>query len=161
MISDKATWRSFSGSLAKVAKERATISSERGKRYFGPSKMSFKNLILHSLSIISVFKIRVIIRSVTPANGLGNTGYTCSYHATGLMPGQPGTAKLIGEQRANSTGTNHETVIFDFTNGVTSGSYDDVPVNERVYMALQSDTSVSSITVLAATALWEWDYNSI
>ena len=64
MISDKATWCSFSGSLAKVAKERATISSERGKRYFGPSKMSFKNLILHSLSIISVFKIRVIIRSI-------------------------------------------------------------------------------------------------
>ena len=26
--------------------------------------MSFKNLILHSLSIISVFKIRVIIRSI-------------------------------------------------------------------------------------------------
>ena len=64
MISDKATWSSFSGSLAKVAKERAAISSERGKRYFGPSKMSFKNLILHSLSIISVFKIRVIIRSI-------------------------------------------------------------------------------------------------
>ena len=64
MISDKATWSSFSGSLAKVAKERATISSERGKRYFGPSKMSFKNLILHSLSIISVFKIGVIIRSI-------------------------------------------------------------------------------------------------
>ena len=64
MISDKATWSSFSGSLAKVAKERAAISSERGIRYFGPSKMSFKNLILHSLSIISVFKIRVIIRSI-------------------------------------------------------------------------------------------------
>ena len=64
MISDKATWCSFSGSLAKVAKERAAISSERGKRYFGPSKMSFKNLILHSLSIISVFKIGVIIRSI-------------------------------------------------------------------------------------------------
>ena len=64
MISDKATWSSFSGSLAKVAKERAAISSERGIRYFGPSKMSFKNLIFHSLSIISVFKIRVIIRSI-------------------------------------------------------------------------------------------------
>ena len=64
MINDKATWSSFSGSLAKVAKDKAAISSERGKRYFGPSKMSFKNLIIHSLSIISVFKKRVVVRSI-------------------------------------------------------------------------------------------------
>ena len=32
------------------------LSSIRGIRYFGPSKMSFPNLIKHSLSIISVFK---------------------------------------------------------------------------------------------------------
>ena len=64
MINEKATWSSFSGSLAKVAKDRATIPSERGTRYFGPSKMSFKNLIVHSLSIISVFKINVLIRSI-------------------------------------------------------------------------------------------------
>ena len=64
MINEKATWSSFSGSLAKVAKERASIPSERGTRYFGPSKMSFKNLLIHSLSIISVFKINVLIRSL-------------------------------------------------------------------------------------------------
>ncbi len=64
MISEKATWSSFSGSLAKVAKNRATIPSERGIRYFGPSKMSFKNLLIHSLSIVSVFKINVLIRSI-------------------------------------------------------------------------------------------------
>ena len=64
MVNEKATWSSFSGSLAKVAKDRATIPSERGTRYFGPSKMSFKNLMIHSLSIISVFKINVLIRSV-------------------------------------------------------------------------------------------------
>ena len=64
MINEKATWSSFSGSLAKVAKDRATIPSERGTRYFGPSKMSFKNLLIHSLSIIGVFKITVLIRSV-------------------------------------------------------------------------------------------------
>ena len=63
MVSEKATWSSFSGSLAKVAKDRASIPSERGIRYFGPSKMSFKNLIIHSLSIISVFKIKVLVRS--------------------------------------------------------------------------------------------------
>ena len=64
MINEKATWSSFSGSLAKVEKDRATIPSERGTRYFGPSKMSFKNLIIHSLSIVSIFKINVLIRSI-------------------------------------------------------------------------------------------------
>ena len=64
MINEKATWASFSGSLTKVAKDRATIPSVRGTRYFGPSKMSFMNLIKHSLSIIAVFKINVIVRSI-------------------------------------------------------------------------------------------------
>ena len=64
MIKEKATWSSFSGSLAKVAKDRAVVSSERGVRYFGPTKMSFKNLIIHSLSIIGVFKLNVLLRSI-------------------------------------------------------------------------------------------------
>jgi len=64
MVQEKATWSSFSGSLAKVVQDRATVSSERGTRYFGPSKMSFKNLIIHSLSIISVFRTNVLIRSI-------------------------------------------------------------------------------------------------
>tara|TARA_Y100000590_G_C15674656_1_gene997518 strand:- start:1071 stop:1940 length:870 start_codon:yes stop_codon:yes gene_type:complete len=64
IINDKSTWSSFSGSLTKVEKDRSTIPSIRGSRYFGPSKMSFKNLIIHSLSIISVFKMNVLIRSI-------------------------------------------------------------------------------------------------
>ncbi len=64
MINDKATWSSFSGSLTKLEKDRSTVPSIRGSRYFGPSKMSFKNLIIHSLAIISVFKINVLIRSI-------------------------------------------------------------------------------------------------
>ena len=64
MINDKATWSSFSGTLTKIEKDRSTVPSIRGSRYFGPSKMSFKNLIVHSLAIISVFKINVLIRSV-------------------------------------------------------------------------------------------------
>jgi len=63
MINEKATWSSFSGALAKITKNRATIPSKRGTRYFGPSKMSFKNLLIHSISIVSVFKINVLIRS--------------------------------------------------------------------------------------------------
>ncbi|MDA9709389.1 glycosyltransferase [Candidatus Pelagibacter sp.] len=64
MINEKATWSSFSGALAKLEKNRSTIPSIRGERYFGPSKMSFFNLIKHSLSIIAVFKTNVIIRSI-------------------------------------------------------------------------------------------------
>ena len=64
MINEKATWSSFSGALAKITKDRAIISSERGTRYFGSSKMSFKNLIIHSLSVISVFRTNVLIRSI-------------------------------------------------------------------------------------------------
>ena len=63
MINEKATWNSFSGSLAKVVKNKVAIASERGTRYFGPSKMSFMNLLKHSFSIISVFKFGVIIKS--------------------------------------------------------------------------------------------------
>ena len=64
MINEPATWNSFSGSLAKTAKDRKSIPSERGIRYFGPSKMSFINLLKHSLSIIAVFKTALLIRSV-------------------------------------------------------------------------------------------------
>ena len=64
MLRDKATWSSFSGSLAKNCNNKAAISSERGKRYFGPSKMSFLNLIKHSLAIIGVFKFSVLVRSI-------------------------------------------------------------------------------------------------
>ena len=64
MINDKATWSSFSGTLAKLEKERSVVPSIRGSRYFGPSKMNFKNLVIHSLSIISVFKINVLLRSI-------------------------------------------------------------------------------------------------
>jgi len=64
LINEKATWSSFSGSLSKIENNLAIIPSERGKRYFGPSKMNFISLIKHSLSIIAVFKASVIIRSI-------------------------------------------------------------------------------------------------
>ncbi|MBD1134262.1 glycosyltransferase [Pelagibacterales bacterium SAG-MED48] len=63
MLNEKATWNSFSGSLKKVEKDLLSIPSIRGTRYFGPSKMSFFNLLKHSLSIISVFRKTVLIRS--------------------------------------------------------------------------------------------------
>ena len=64
IVNEPATWSSFSGSLAKTVKDKKSIPSERGTRYFGPSKMSFINLLKHSLSIIAVFKTTLIIRSI-------------------------------------------------------------------------------------------------
>ena len=64
MVNEPATWSSFSGSLSKIERDKKSIPSERGKRYFGPSKMSFINLLKHSLSIIAVFKTTLLIRSI-------------------------------------------------------------------------------------------------
>ncbi len=63
MLKEKATWSSFSGSLRKIEKDLVSLPSIRGVRYFGPSQMSFFNLLKHSLSIISVFRKTVLIRS--------------------------------------------------------------------------------------------------
>ena len=64
MVNESATWSSFSGSLAKIIKDKKSVPSERGTRYFGPSKMSFINLLKHSLSIIAVFKSTLLVRSI-------------------------------------------------------------------------------------------------
>ena len=63
MVNEKATWNSFSGSLKKIENDFVSIPSIRGKRYFGPSNMSFYSLVKHSLSIISVFRGTFLIRS--------------------------------------------------------------------------------------------------
>ncbi len=57
-------WSSYSGTVKKYIKNLNTVDSIRGKRYVGPSKMSFYNLIIHSFSIIAVFKYQVLIRSI-------------------------------------------------------------------------------------------------
>jgi glycosyltransferase involved in cell wall biosynthesis len=56
-------WSSFSGSVKKNLKPLNEINSIRGSRYFGPSQMSLFKLIIHSLSIIAVFKFNVFLRS--------------------------------------------------------------------------------------------------
>ena len=57
-------WNSYSSSVVRTINERTFIPSTRGTRYVLPSKMNFFALIFHSLSIISVFRNAVIIRSV-------------------------------------------------------------------------------------------------
>ena len=64
MSKEAATWSSFSGSLSKLVKDRRSVPSIRGSRYFGPSKMSFISLLKHSLSIVAVYKLTVLIRSI-------------------------------------------------------------------------------------------------
>jgi len=56
-------WSSFSGAVKKNLKPLNEINSIRGRRYFGPSQMSLFKLIIHSLSIIAVFKYNVFLRS--------------------------------------------------------------------------------------------------
>ena len=60
----KSLWSSFSGTIKKNLPEYNEIDSIRGLRYFGPSKMSLFNLLIHSFSIIAVFKEIVLFRSV-------------------------------------------------------------------------------------------------
>ena len=63
-LSEKASlWSSFSGSVKKNCKKLNETKSIRGLRYFGPSKMSLINLVIHSFSIIAVFKNTVFLRS--------------------------------------------------------------------------------------------------
>ena len=53
----------FSGTLKNKIKKLDNIDCIRGKRYFGPSKMPLFKLIIHSFSIMAVFKMNVFIRS--------------------------------------------------------------------------------------------------
>jgi len=57
-------WNSYSSSVVKAIDNRTFITSVRGLRYFLPSKVNFAGLIFHSLTIISVFRNIVIVRSL-------------------------------------------------------------------------------------------------
>ena len=64
-ISNSASlWSSYSGTVKKNIKNFKEIDSIRGVRYFGPSKMSLFKLLIHSFSIIAVFKHQVFLRSI-------------------------------------------------------------------------------------------------
>ena len=60
----KSLWSNFSGTLKKNVLKLNNIPCIRGRRYFGPSKMSIFGLVIHSFSIIAVFKYQVLIRSL-------------------------------------------------------------------------------------------------
>tara|TARA_B100000029_G_C17556382_1_gene951819 strand:+ start:935 stop:1822 length:888 start_codon:yes stop_codon:yes gene_type:complete len=64
LTKEPSIWSSFSGSVEKVIFDRDSVSSIRGLRYFGPSQMNLFSLLIHSFSIIGVFRKSVIIRSI-------------------------------------------------------------------------------------------------
>ena len=64
LIREPSIWSSFSGSVTKIIFNKVSVNSIRGNRYYGPSKMNFFDLLNHSFSIMAVFKISVIIRSL-------------------------------------------------------------------------------------------------
>ena len=64
LVQNPYLWNSYSSSVVRTIDERTFIHSSRGTRYVLPSKMNIFALIFHSLSIISVFRNAVIIRSV-------------------------------------------------------------------------------------------------
>ena len=63
IYSEASLWSSFSGTVKKNIKKINEINSFRGLRYFGPSQMSLFKLLIHSFSIIAVFKYQVFLRS--------------------------------------------------------------------------------------------------
>jgi len=63
LVKEACIWSSFSGSVTKIISDRVSVPSIRGQRYFGPSQMNFFNLLVHSFSIIAVFRGSVIVRS--------------------------------------------------------------------------------------------------
>tara|TARA_B100000579_G_C22784308_1_gene831025 strand:+ start:11 stop:898 length:888 start_codon:yes stop_codon:yes gene_type:complete len=64
LVKEACIWSSFSGSVTKIISEKVSVPSIRGQRYFGPSKMNLFNLLIHSFSIIAVFRGTVIVRSI-------------------------------------------------------------------------------------------------
>ena len=65
LIQKSYLWNSYSSSVVNAINDRIFIPSIRGRRYVLPSKMNFSGLVFHSLTIISVFRNAVIIRSTT------------------------------------------------------------------------------------------------
>jgi len=64
-MSNKASlWSSYSGTFKKNIENYNEVKSIRGMRYFGPSQMSLFKLLIHSFSIIAVFKYRVFTLSL-------------------------------------------------------------------------------------------------
>jgi polyisoprenyl-phosphate glycosyltransferase len=80
-LSGKASlWSSYSGSFKRHIKNYNEVNSTRGLRYFGPSQMSLFKLLIHSLSIIAVFRYRVLASSVIFLISFQYLGFLTKYN---------------------------------------------------------------------------------
>ncbi len=57
-------WNHYSGAIIKSRLPYTTISSNRGKRYRGKSKMNFSSLIVHGFSSLSVYAEIISVRII-------------------------------------------------------------------------------------------------
>jgi glycosyltransferase involved in cell wall biosynthesis len=74
-LSTKASlWSSYSGAFKCNIKNYNEVNSIRGVRYFGPTQMSLFKLIIHSFSIIAVFKYRLFFISLALLTSLHYLG---------------------------------------------------------------------------------------
>ena len=81
IISNKASlWSSYSCTFKQNIKNYNEIDSTRGTRYFGPSQMSLFKLLIHSFSIIAVFKFRVFILSIFLLVSFHYLGFLIKYN---------------------------------------------------------------------------------
>lgn len=55
-------WNHFSGAIIRSKIPYTTLALDRGKRFFGESKMNFISLIIHGLSAISVYTDTLAVR---------------------------------------------------------------------------------------------------
>ena len=62
--SKESLWGNYSGTVKKFISKLDNIPCVRGMRYVQPSKMSFIKLVIHSFSILAVFRYQVLLRSV-------------------------------------------------------------------------------------------------
>ena len=72
-------WNNLTGGIIKSGLPRKAIPSHRGLRYRGPSKMNFIALILHGLSITSVYLDVILIRLITITLVLFFLGAICIF----------------------------------------------------------------------------------
>ena len=73
-------WSSYSGSFKDNIKNYNEINSIRGMRYFGPTQMSLFKLVVHSFSIIAVFKYRVFLNSLILLTSVHYLGISIKYN---------------------------------------------------------------------------------
>jgi hypothetical protein len=55
-------WNHYSASVIKSKIPYTSIPTQRGKRYFGKSKMDFTNLVIHGISSLSLYLDTIIVR---------------------------------------------------------------------------------------------------